>query len=200
MSKNSKPTCQESGQHISIQDDSPSGICEINGKRVDLAMSPWILDSKVDTASEWKIVKKRELLIDIAHGGKPDVEPADTTLTKTVSWLVFVKESKTWDDAKIACQNMKGELFSKVNGTSEQLEFLREKMDNQKFWLGIYTEDFSVWKSMSGETIPEDKLVWQSGQPNNFGGIEDKIFIKDAPALRDIKASDQFWFICDMNV
>ena len=56
--------------------------------------------------------------IEPAHGGKTEKDGS----TKATSWLIFVKELKNWDDAKDDCRDRGGQLFSKVNGTEEQLQ------------------------------------------------------------------------------
>ena len=66
--------------------------------------------------------------------------------------------------------------------------------------MGIYTEDFQIWKSVDGDVIPHDKFVWDNGQPNNFNGNQDKIYSgKGSARLRDIKATKLYGFICDIN-
>ena len=75
-----------------------------------------------------------------------------------------MNQRSTWYDAQQHCINLGGKLFSRVNGTVEQLVFLRQKMNEQTHWLGIYTEDHSEWKNTDGEIVPSDLLVWSTGE------------------------------------
>ena len=93
------------------------GPCNINQKRVDQKMTSWTLSSHTNTSTEWKVVMERQIKAEEAHGGKTNRD-----LSKTVSWLIFRKELKNWDDAEADCVGLGGHLFSKVNGTEEQLQ------------------------------------------------------------------------------
>ena len=82
-------------------------------------MTAWSVSDHIDNSMEWKVVMERQIKAEEAHGGKTNRD-----LSRTVSWLIFRKESKNWEDAEADCVGLGGHLFSKVNGTEEQLQAL----------------------------------------------------------------------------
>ena len=72
MKKDSVPSCRRDGEFVDIQKDSQSTLCDIQSKRIDANWSDWAeAETVVDTASEFKEVKRRSLLLEEAHGGIP---------------------------------------------------------------------------------------------------------------------------------
>ena len=170
--------------------------CQTNGKRVDREWSSWILLPVVDESTEWKRMEKREIVLDAAHGGKVG---NDSSRTKGM-WLKFVKELKTWSAARDHCEDIGGKLFSNVNGTSEQLAFLVDKMQRKYHWLGIYLDNHDNWRDI-GEIIKNGRLVWGPRQPNNINNND--IAVCNAPngILFDLRGSrKQLWFACDLMI
>ena len=164
MKKKSKPICQQDGVFADIQsDDGNSTDCLIGGKRVDREWGQWGGNEIVDDPPDWKIVNKRETLVDAAHGGIHDLADSERAL----EWIKFVDQEMTWEDAKANCETLGGTLFSRVDGTEDQLEFLLQKMNGKRHWLGICTENHKVWKSVTGDVIDPTLLYWKTGQPNN---------------------------------
>ena len=89
--KEAFPVCENNGVFMSILKSTDRGRCEIFRRRVDREWGPWETSSSTSTwatHSEWKVVKKREVSLDAAHGGK--LGSAETE--QTVSWLRFVFE------------------------------------------------------------------------------------------------------------
>ena len=171
MKKDAKPFCKEGKSVISIQNNGNNGNCQINLKRVDREWTQWSqTDKTVDTGAEYKEMKifERQITVLEAHGGKTGNDTRNR-YTETLYWLIFVKQLMSFFDAKTNCESNNGHLFYDVNGTTEQLNWLYEKMDGKAYWLGIYTKNFSNWISLEGEEL-NSKLLWKPGQPNNSGG------------------------------
>ena len=146
---------------------------------------------------EYKIWQERDILIDAAHGGSKGQNDSE----KVIVWLKFVSDQLNWTDSRKNCISMGGDLFSKVNGTENQLKFLLSKLDNKEHWLGIYTEDHQIWKSVNGSTIENEKLFWRPGQPNNWNGKQYHVSSSfDYPkiGLKDIAGSAKHRSVCDL--
>ena len=158
MKRESEPICQQDGVFADIQsDDGNSTGCLIGGKRVDTMWGQWGGKEIVDDPPDWKIVNKRETLVDAAHGGIHDLADSERAL----EWIKFVDREMTWFDAKANCEKVNGTLFSRVDGTQEQLDFLLQKMNGTAHWLGIYTEDYKVWKSVTGDVFGRNPMFWK---------------------------------------
>ena len=93
-------------------------------------------------------------------------------------------------------------MFEKINSKQEKtpFQFLWDKLDGKKFWLGIYTEDGgATWKSVNGDVIDSENMFWNrdDGQPDKKAN-QDKIYSgKNKAALHDIPGDQPFWFVCD---
>ena len=130
--------------------------------------------------------------MDAAHGGIP----GDNDTVRT-SWLKFVREYKNWTEAQSFCKGLGGNLFSGLDGSKEQLDFLWSKMEMQAHWLGIYTDDFIVWKSVIGAPIANEKLpfndqfIHQNVEPNFY-------IVFYLNFIVNIPVESLLCFVCDM--
>ena len=96
MMKKDFPFCKEGSEMKNIQNDAHPGVCAINGKRVDIEWSPWVLQDPIsDTSAEWKRNISREVKIKPAHGGK-----GNGTRNDVLEHFKWVKEDKSFEDAK----------------------------------------------------------------------------------------------------
>ena len=167
---------------------------------MDREWGPWVNGQRIDESLQWKVTKVRKQIIGTAHGGVEGNNQSE----KVVSWIKFVNQSMTWDECKTHCEALGGILFWIVDGTIGQLEFLLGKMEQKSFWLGIYTEDHAVWKSVTGEIMGEELLFWLSGQPNNYKGNQYHVVV-DPPlpgtssfGLGDYTKTGRRRCLCDM--
>ena len=96
-----KPQCKENEVKVNIVDDSYSGICSINQKRVDSEWGPWEpnVEPSIDTPTEFKQNQTREFYKIPAHGGHVD----NSTDVKPFYWIIWVKENMNWGEAKANC-------------------------------------------------------------------------------------------------
>ena len=188
------PVCMEDNTSVDIKNDENLNLCQINQKRIDSEWGPWSsAETANDSESEWKVMASRDVAIAVAHGGKQ----AKGNATKIYSWLVFVREKMNWYNAKSKCETLGGKLFDNLNGTSQQIRWLREKM-GRRFWVGIYSEDYVTWKSTSGEAIPNSSLFWQSGSPVMD---EERYYVTTRQVqntLSNIPGTSRRMFICDL--
>ena len=201
IKKEAIPICENNGVFMSILKSSDRGRCEIFRKRIDREWGPCETSSSSSTSatqSEWKVVKNRDVSLDAAHGGTL----GSARTEKTLSWLLFVFELKTWSEARDYCANNGGRLFDALNGTSEQLQFLSSKDGHiQFYWVGISRDpnNREVWLNMNGTVIGNDKLFWHIGEPNDSNGIEN-CAVCHANGLLDVLDLWPFRFICDLNI
>ena len=201
MKKESKPICQQDGVFADIQgDDGKSEFCLISGKRVDTVWGQWGGEETKYDPPDWKLVNRRETVTEAAHEGLLDLGDSERAL----DWIKFVDQEMTWEDAKANCETLGGTLFSRVDGTEEQLEFLLQKMNGKRHWLGIYTEDHILWKSVKDDIVSSTLLHWKTGQPNNVGNQQKYVSIYPAwqsvpfTGLADDENSKVKGSVCDM--
>ena len=201
MEKEEVPQCFEGETKIDIQEDLDNRRCRINNTRVDIIFGPWKTEPTIDTVFEWKKYQTRPVLLEAAHGGKVSGD-----LTRIIQWYRFVRILKNWNSAQAHCVSLGGKLFSRVDGTTSQLDFFIRKMGNQPHWFGIYTEDHTTWKDIDGQVIPSSLLRFRTGQPDNFLGIQNhvqnyyvEIEREVIKYLDDNNLEAALSFVCEMN-
>ena len=92
-----------------------------------------------------------------------------------------------------------GTLFFKVDGTNTQLLFFSDKFSvASPFWLGIWTEDHSVWYGLDNQPILDESLAWNKGEPTNPGS-EEKRAASFEGGLLDIAGLYTLKFLCDLS-
>ena len=165
MKRSSFPICYQKAIEQNIQDDDNPGFCRINEKRIDREWGPWVAEIVVETEKEFKEIEKKQIVVDIAHGGKTGVDPIE----RTIKWLLFVPERKNWNDAKVHCESLGGKLFSDLDGTEEQLNFIVETFGYVPMWFGVHRESAAStqWVTIDGKLVPDDKILWGSGNPDD---------------------------------
>ena len=67
MQKDYTPVCKIGEIYTNIQDDDSARDCGISLKRVDRRFGPWESVETIDTPTEWKRYRTRELLLEAAH-------------------------------------------------------------------------------------------------------------------------------------
>ena len=146
--------------------------CQIDSK-VFGNLGEWERLVEIDNATEYKTIDSRRCEAAVPDG-RQVCEGGYASETTVKEWLKFHRDQKTWDDAKLFCQQFeRGRLFYRVDGTWEQLNFFLERVDD--FWLGIYTKDAKrpdpEWRSVDETVIDSDLLLWLPGtaEPNNRG-------------------------------
>ena len=200
MAKLDRPMCKELGEYKNIQNDADRGTCVIKEKRVDAEWGEWELeDPTTDSDTVWKKFEKREYTIEPAHGGKT----ATGSSRRIYFCLVWVKQSKTWTQARDNCVHLDGELFSNVDGTKRQLDFFFDKLEQKSHWLGIHTTDHVSWFSVNGSTVDKSLLCWDPIQIFNAKNRQAHVAnfkLDDYKYLNDQNQGEMFWSICDLNV
>ena len=83
-----------------------------------------------------------------------------------MEWYKFVRENKTWYEARKYCKDLGGKLFSNLNGTFSQLEFLSNKLGSCG-WIGGEKLGGSHWRTADGKSIPSENIVWAEGEPRS---------------------------------
>ncbi|MBR2207604.1 MAG: putative Ig domain-containing protein, partial [Synergistaceae bacterium] len=82
-----------------------------------------------------------------------------------------------WNEAETFCESVKGHLV--IIETEEEQKIIEQLLaygEKNSYWLGGEKDSSSTWKWLNGEALTYKN--WVSGQePNNYGGIENKIMI-----------------------
>ena len=173
MRRNQRATCSEMGVEKDIREDSLPGFCRINQKRMDATLVEKVEEVlEINIADEWKRTQLKVCRL-AAHGG---IEYCSADETKVLEWNKFIQEESFFPEAREKCLAWEGELFYRVNGTKEQLDFFYFKLDPLRcFWTGIQKDWASnKWITAVGDEIDDGLLVWGSvgSQPDNSKGNE----------------------------
>ena len=190
MPKDDKPFCSEKGVMRSVQDDSSENICKINGKRQDSKLSDWTVLLEIDNSKELKRVRERKCSGTVAHGG---LNTCEKDVLEVMEWVKFVHNAVFWQEAVDYCENIGGQLFYNINGTLEQLQFFASKF-TRAYFIGLWTEDYVIWKTLDGKVVPGELLFWA---PNEPGGIENRMAAYDL-GLIDVKNPYKAEILCDV--
>ena len=194
MDQNYIPVCQRSGKMMSANFTNGNGsldACSILAKRVDREWSSWISYSN-RTGDDYFEYKTREILVDSAHGGSSGSDES----WQLLKHLRIVLHGSDWFSARMQCEQFKGRLFCDLDGTVDQLQFLRELVKHCWLWVGIRRTD-NGYETVNGIMINDRKIIWAPGQPNEaFGPL----------GLTDLERSSlsvggynyRLCFICDM--
>ena len=202
MSRNDLPECLDRGQNKDIQDDKDPGPCHLNKKRVDRHWGPWEVDTLIDVKGEFKESRNRSIAIHLAHGGK-----LGSNETNRNTWLRFILEYLTWHDAKTKCESLGGILFSDVDGTRAQLEFLAKKCYYIAAWLGIFRETMESqdWVTTTGQQVNKSLLFWDPNAGGREPSMRGDMFIvifsirSETHYLHDTYPGLGRFSICDMR-
>ena len=191
MKANEEPKCFEKGVQANIFDDVNTGRCRINKKRIDGEWASWEKELIIDNSTEYLKMGSRQATEVFAH-------PEITREQKVFEWFRWIKQEMHFFEAKNYCEQIGGKMFSNVDGTESQLEFFGEKLDNASHWLGIFTDDHVVWKSVDGIQIDDSLLIWNPGQPNNMDNNQFYV-VNYPPIYLEDMADNRYWFLCDMK-
>ena len=112
-----------------------------------------------------------------------------------------------WDEARDNCEQMGGKLFSDVDGTPEQLDFLAQRLGYRTQWLGIYRTEASStqWITTDGKAVDDELLVWYTGtdiEPDMGNSLYVTIYCDDNHQLwnlHDAETHLKFRSVCDMR-
>ena len=94
-----------------------------------------------------------------------------------------------------------GKLFSNLDGTKEQLDFLFEKLQVGAHWVGVYTTNHSVWLDTEGHKVDNASLFWDPMQVFNSKNEQYHVcnYRKDELRyLNDRSGNEKFFSVCDM--
>ena len=199
MKRNHGPNCEEGGKRINVQEGDISEKCAtVLEKQVDRHWGAWE-PFNTDNVSDWIRADVRAPIVEAAHGGSL----GDDKDIRVFEWYRWFQTQATWDESVTKCSDVGGKLFSAINGTTEQLDFISKKIGFQHCWMGIYTEDHIVWKDTEGNAIPLDLFIWEGKEPDNRDDEQFCIVNKYAPKSNAYYLGDQRCkltrrFMCDM--
>ncbi|KAK2832811.1 hypothetical protein Q5P01_016700 [Channa striata] len=107
----------------------------------------------------------------------------------------------TWAQAQSFCRAEHTDLATvDSNNEFNQVVTAAQKYYNNVVWIGLY-DDINSWRwSLQrdgfygvGETT---FWMWNSGEPNNFGGIEDCVEMNGNGAWNDCPCRNMYYFVC----
>ena len=82
---------------------------------------------------EWKEFMYKTALLEAVHGGKNSSIPVGQTFVN----FQFIQERLNWMDAQRNCETLGGQLFFKLDGSTQQVDHFWAKMPNGCYWIGI---------------------------------------------------------------
>ena len=123
----------------------------------------------------------------------------DVKSLQNSSYKLF-DEPKTWDEAKEYCESIGGHLVTITS--KEEQAFLIDTFfsnSNKYYWIGGLRNDNNLWEWVTGEST--SYTCWNIGEPNNQGGVEDRININysSSKGWNDATKNDKIGFICEFE-
>jgi len=103
------------------------------------------------------------------------LSPINLVIPPVSSILQLTTTAKTWADAEAEAVGLGGHLVTVRNQSeNDRLFALFGGSDLEALWLGLYKDGITdEWRWASGE--PVTYTNWDSGEPNNAGGEQDKV-------------------------
>ena len=194
--------CEDMGVSRNVSHNSAGDRCKLELKKHDVNWSSWEQNVERSNSSNndgvwienYKNTKARVCLNMPAHGnickGK-DVR---------VERFKLVHDTMNWTDAKTACKNVGGKLFSELEKSVDQYDFINILLGHYliPFWTGIKLDTNGFWRSLEGRPIPNIFLNWKDGEPNGSPMRERTIVIYGGKSY-DVRDSSEHLPLCDMS-
>ena len=123
--------------------------------------------------------------------------PSDTLTYNGNKYQIYSGGGFTWDAAKTYCESLGGHLVTITDkGETEFIQTLLEHGVRGSYWTGGYKNDSGSWQWVTGENFSYTN--WSGDQPDNCGGVEDRIEIHDGGDWNDIQSDNGgLGFICE---
>ena len=161
MAIRERMNCEEEGTRIFVERNPYQSMCKMAGKQHESFWGEWHHFVEIDTSEEWKKLQQRECIVYTAHA--PSDCNGKLSEVETIEWYRFVREEKNWFHAIDNCRDLGGKLFSNLNGTVSQLEFLDNKLGSCG-WIGGRKTD-NAWRNDDMIIIPSEKILWAEDEP-----------------------------------
>ena len=182
--------CEEEGTRIFVERNPYQSRCKLAGKQHKTTWGEWLHFVEIDTSEEWKKCQQRYCKGSTYHstlscnGKFSEVE--------IIEWYRFVHERKNWDEANGNCRDLGGKLFSNLNGTVSQLEFLHNKLGSCG-WIGGRKTD-NAWRNDDDVVIPSEKIIWALDEPRR-----DHMYVCDGEMMARLKTYERP-SVCDLLI
>ena len=127
-----------------------------------------------------------------------------------------MNETKTWSDSLVYCLNLNSTLASIHDEATDNFLFNLSpgvfQGPTEEYWIGgVRTKpDPTRGEFRWVDQSPFDYTNWASGQPDNFGGIENRVQVfkgkepdgntYEEPKWNDRAENTKMFFICQYNV
>ncbi len=107
------------------------------------------------------------------------------------------KNAVSWETAKANCESIGGHLVTISN--ADENEIVSKVAEGNAVWLGANDVDTEgIFKWITGEAFSYTN--WSSGEPNNSGGTEDHVHMRDGCALwNDNVSTSEYYYICEWD-
>ncbi|KAJ0062262.1 hypothetical protein NL108_002585 [Boleophthalmus pectinirostris] len=117
----------------------------------------------------------------------------------TFGKYIYVEESMQWDKAQDYCRRNYTDLAPVNNEYDVQLLFEDGRISQQSsFWIGLMRnpENQEQWMWSGGSEVKADKTFWSPGEPNNYGGTEDRGHFAGDAGWNDVQLTSLMPFVC----
>ena len=190
--------CEEMGIFRSLSQNSAADHCKLELKKHDVNWSSWekiversnssIIDGVL--VEEYKDIKVRVCLDMPAHGNNCEGEDV------RVEWFKVVQSRMNWTEAKAACENLGGKLFSELQQSIDQNAVARIPYN---VWTGITWDGNGSWRSLQGRVLPNHFLNWADGQPDGSPLLKSERAVRIRSGRSyDESYSTNFFPLCDV--
>uniref|UniRef100_A0A3B4BEL0 C-type lectin domain-containing protein n=1 Tax=Periophthalmus magnuspinnatus TaxID=409849 RepID=A0A3B4BEL0_9GOBI len=100
---------------------------------------------------------------------------------------IYISLLKTWTQAQNYCRTHHTDL-SFAYSEEDHERILNAGQGNKEGWIGLHrdSENASLWWSGEGLMTYQN---WDLGEPSNYGGMENKVHIKDNKKWNDLQES-----------
>jgi hypothetical protein len=103
-----------------------------------------------------------------------------------------------WTAANNDCKDdVPGATHLIVLSTQAEVTFLSPKVGNNGMWVGLFDNDTNVFQNVTGE--PNDVRPFASGQPDNGGGDENCVQMKQGGQLDDDQCDQGHRYTCECD-
>ncbi|XP_077330034.1 asialoglycoprotein receptor 2-like [Lithobates pipiens] len=119
-----------------------------------------------------------------------------------LSCYYLSSDSKTWNDAKKACEDKKAHLI--VINSVEEMKYLCRIKKDKPLWIGLTDQD-GTWRWVDGTPYDTTPKFWGFGQPDDRksqspSGREDCAVLRSSNDWNDSSCSRKIQYICEKKI
>ncbi|KAK2862937.1 hypothetical protein Q5P01_002470 [Channa striata] len=111
----------------------------------------------------------------------------------------FIKENKTWDEARMYCRKNYTDLAT-VSNMTDMKRLINSTYSEDEAWIGLHSypgNETRTWHwSLPGVKFDESKKNWSSGEPNDNPFPQNCAIINKDLAWIDESCNKEHYFLC----